>query len=394
MSSDTFRYRVDKVEGRDVVLEIRPTTAAGLCDLAWSRSFVLMLLREHGAPVTFEQTMDTRWLAEHLTEYVTRVVPEHLVGYTTDRSLRSVATDWCIPVEHLQPRLTVRATLASAALAAYLPVGASAGTTAFDVWSSDPEHVALAIRAEAAPTFDAQPGIVQKIEAALREKLSRWQSTPLLGLHRPGADAQLRVRFSEGYSGLPRTAVQIDVDVDVPAFTALPAPARAPSGRTFLISAKLHDGGAVPASWFRHFAGPSSTPTLEYFDDGAPQEPFDALVDRIACALEPPGLDALLTRDGLRGLLEQGLQTLPRKKGQPAVTPLGTWAAPPLPAAWQWEWKHGHRWRPEPIWNRVALHAAFGTRDEARAALAQTRAISKQVPAVLKPLLAALDEQQ
>jgi hypothetical protein len=391
MSSDTFRYRVEKVEGRDVVLEIRPTTAGGLCDLAWSRSFVLMLLREHGAPVTFEQTMDTRWLAQHLGEYVVRVVPERLVGHTSESSLRSVATDWCIPAEHLQPRLSVRATLASEALAAVLPVGASAGTTAFDVWGNDPEQVALVVRAETPPIFDAQPGIVKELEAAVGERLRGWRSTPLLGLHRVGADAQLRVRFSEGYSGLPRSTAQIEVQVDVPAFEALPGPARAPFGRTFLVSAKLHDGGAMSAYWFRHFVGASSAPRLEYFDDDAPQEPFDAFVDRIACTLEPPGLDALLTRDGLRGLLERGLQTLPRKKGQSPVTSLGGWAEPTMPDAWRWEWKHGQRWRPEPIWNRVALHAAFGTRDEAQAALAQARALAKQVPAGLKPLIASLD---
>ena len=391
MSSDGFRYRVKKVEGRDVVLEIRPTTAGGLCDLAWSRSFVLMLLHEYGAPVTHEQTMDTRWLAQHLDEYVTRVVPEHLVGYTNDQSLRDVAIDWYIPAEHFQPRLTVRATLASEALAACFPEGESAGTTAFDVWSSDPEHVALPV-AERPPTFDPQPDFAKQIDAALRERLSGWQWTPLLGLHKVGADAELRVGFSEGHGGGPRSAVHIDVDLHVPAFEALPPPARrALYGRTFLLSGKLRDGEAGSTPWFRHFAELPSTPRFEYFADDAPQESFDAFVDRIAGTLAPPWLDTLLTRDGLRGLLEQGLQALPLKKGQPPVTPLGAWATPAMPAAWRWEWKHGHRWRPEPLWNRVALHAVFGTRDEARTALAQARAISKQVPALLRPLIASLD---
>lgn len=46
MSSDTFRYHVDRVEGRDVWLTIRPSGAAGFCDLASTRSFVLMLLAQ------------------------------------------------------------------------------------------------------------------------------------------------------------------------------------------------------------------------------------------------------------------------------------------------------------------------------------------------------------
>lgn len=391
MSSDTFRYRVEKVEGRDVVLEIRPTTAGGLCDLAWSRSFVLMLMREGGAPVTFEQTMDVAWLAENLGKYITRVVPERLVGFAYEPSLRSVASEWCIPAEHLQPRLTVRATLANEALTECLAEGTSSGTTAFDVWYQDPEHVALTLTAEMPPTFDPIPDIVQKIENALRERLSGWQSTPLLGLHKVGADAQLSIRITEGYRALPRSAAEIEVTIDVPAFAALPAPAKAPYGRTFLVSARICDRGAVPARWFRHFAADGFVPRIEYFEDDAPQEPFESFIERIAQAVEPPNLDELLTRDGLRGLLEQGLQSLPLKKGQPAVAPIGSWKTPEMAAGWQWEWKHGHRWRPEPLWNRVALHAAFGTRDEARAALAQARAISKQVPGVLKPLIASLD---
>lgn len=391
MSSDTFRYWVKEVAGRDVVLQIQPTTAGGLCDLAWSRSFVLMLMREGGAPVTCDQTLDESWLKEHLGEYVTRVVPERLVGYTHERTLRSVAADWCIPAEHLQPSLTVRATLANEAMTAYLPEGTGSGTTAFDVWYRDPEHVALAINTEMPPTFDAMLHLKQKVENALRERLSGWQWTPLLGLHKVGADAQLCVRVTEGYSGLPRSAVEIEVTVDVPAFTALPAPARAPYGRTFLVSARLHDGGAVPARWFRHFAHDSFVPRVEYFDDDAPQESMESFIGRIVCAVDPPGLDALLTRDGLRGLVEQGMPSLPLKKGQTPTTPLDNWVAPAMPVGWHWEWKHGHRWRSEPIWNRIALHAAFGTRDEARAALAQARAISKQVPAIMKPLIASLD---
>ena len=390
MSSDTFRYRIDEVEGRDVALTIRPTTAGGLCDLASSRSFVLMLLREQGGPVTFEQTMDTGWLAEHLDEYITRVTPERLVGCRYESTLRSTATDWEIPAEHLQPRLTVRATMASEALAACFVAGESDATTAFDVWSSDPKDVPLkALASEDAPPFDPQPDFEKRILGALRERLAGWQWSDLEGLSKAGADATLRVRITAGRT-VPRSAAEVGVELHVPAFEKLPRPARALYGRTFLVGGALHDRSLSPY-WFRRFATDTGTPELVYFAADAPMESFEAMIDRLALALSPPDLDALLARDGLRGLVEQGLPALPRKKDQPAVTPLGAWAAPALSPAWRWAWKHGRRWRPEPLWNRVALHAVFGSREEARAALAQARALSKQPPAVLRPLFVSLD---
>lgn len=390
MSSDTFRYRVEEVAGRDVVLTIRPTTAGGLSDLAWSRSFVLMLLREQGGPVTFEQTMDTGWLAEHLDEYITQVTPERVVGYRNESSLRSTATEWEIPAEHLQPRLTVRATMASEALAACFGAGDSDATTAFDVWSDDPKHVSLrALASGDEPPFDPQPDFEKRILDALRERLADWQWSSLDGLTRPGADATLRVKIAEGRK-LPRTTAKVEVELRVPAFEDLPKPARAPYGRTFLVKGALLDRHLSP-HWFRRFAAAPDTPELVYFADDAPMESFEAMIERLALALSPPELDALLSRDGLRGLVEQGLPTLPLKKGQPAVTPVGAWAAPALPPTWRWEWQHGYRWLPEALWSRVALHAVFGTREEARAALAQARALSKQPPAVLKPLFVSLD---
>lgn len=120
MSSDTFRYRIDRVDGRDVLMTIRPTTAGGLADLAWSRSFVLMILERRGLPVDFEHTMDAAWLAAHLDEYVTRVEIVRLAGIRYEQILRRQAEQWHIPAQHLQPSLTLRVTLASEALAAYL----------------------------------------------------------------------------------------------------------------------------------------------------------------------------------------------------------------------------------------------------------------------------------
>lgn len=391
MSSDTFRVQVDEVEGRDVVLTIRPTTAGGLCDLASSRSFVLMLLHEQGGPVTFDQTMDTAWLAEHIDAYVTRVTPVRVIGYMREASLRSTASDWHIPAEYLQPRLTVRATMASEALAVCFVAGDRMATTAFDVWGDDPVHVSLReIPSEYPPTFDPEPDVEARMLSALRARFPAFRWSDRDGLCREGADATLRVRIVPVTSGLPRTCVKIEVELHVPAFERLPA-ASASHGRTFLVGGRLDDGTSDTAFWFRRFAVDPGTSRLELFADDAPLETFDAMVDRLAQALSPPDLDALLSRDGLRGLVEAGMPTLPRKKGQPAVTPVGAWPAPALPPTWRWTWKHGQRWHAEPLWTRVALHAAFSSREEARAALAQARALSKQPPAVLKPLFASLD---
>jgi hypothetical protein len=294
-------------------------------------------------------------------------------------------------VEHLQPRLTVRATLASEALAAHFARGQADATTAFDVWGADPEHVPLTLAGEPPPVFDPRPDLARALLEALRPRLPGWDATADGALVRPGADATLHVQLTKLDGFALRDAVELRARIEVPAFGALPAPDRAPYGRTFLVSASLVEPATGRSCWFSRYADDPATPRVEYFVGDARLESLDELADRLARVLDPPGLDALLTRDGLRGLCERGLQTLPLKKGQAGVAPLGPWPAPALPPAWRWEWKHGLRWRSEPLWNRVALHAAFGTRAEARAALAQTRALSRQPPAILKPLLASLD---
>lgn len=393
MSSDAFRYRVTKVEGRDVVLEVRPTTAAGLCDLAWSRSFVLMLLREQGGPLTYEQTVSEAWLAEHLDEYIVRAVPEALTGLTYEPSLRRFGAQFCIPAEALQPRLTVRATLATEALAAHFSVGTTDGTTAYDVWLRDPKQVPLAGATTAPLTdYDPQPEFSRRIAAALCTRLKGWEQRAPEALHRAGPDATLRLELRDMGAGSLRSSVSVRLSLEVPAFELLPMAKKAAFGRCSLLTGTLAATADGEKSWFRRWAHEPERERLEYFADDAPLESFEAMVERMARALESVDLDALLARDGLRAMVEQGISQWPCKKGERAPTPVRSGAAMPAPAAWQWEWKHGHRWLPESIWARVALHAAFGSRDEARAALAQARALSKQPPALYKPLFASLDE--
>lgn len=391
MSSDAFRYRVAAVEGRDVVLEIRPTTAGGLCDLAWSRSFVLMLLREQQGPVEYEQTMSIPWLTEHLDEFVERVVPEALVGFTSESTLRDVCRDYCIPAEHFQPRLRVRATMASEALAAHFGVGASDGTTAFDVWWQDPRHVAQLPRAEDAPEFDPQPEFERRVCMAIAARSQRWSLEHDRVVYE-GADARLVVRPTS-LCKIGRANVEVELALEVPAFERLPVTPKARGSRVDLVQGQLHDACATHRFWHRRFAHEPEVARVEYFGDDAPQESFEAFVERLAGAIEPPELDALLHRDGLRGLVELGITRYPTKKGQTAPVPLGSWAAPSLPPTFHWTWKLGKHqsWRTEPLWSRVALHAAFGSEDEARSALAQARALSGKPPAIWKALFASLD---
>jgi hypothetical protein len=392
MSSDAFRYRVVGVEGRDVVLEIRPTTAGGLCDLMWTRSFVLMLLREQQGPVEFEQTMNVPWLTAHLDEFIERVVPEALVGYATESTLRDVCREYCIPAEHLQPRLRVRATMTSEALAAHFSVGSSDGTTAFDVWWQDPRHVAKLPQAEDAPEFDPQVDFERCACMAIAARSQRW-TLEHDRLVCEGVDARLVVRPTDSYCKIGRANFEVELALEVPAFEQLPATPKARGSRVDLVLGQLHDACATHRFWHRRFANEPEVARVEYFADDAPQESFETFVERLALAIEPPELDAMLHRDGLRGLVERGIASDPTKKGQTAPVPLGSWAAPSLPPTFHWTWKLGkhQRWRTEPLWNRVALHAAFGSKDEARSALAQARALSGKPPAIWKGLYASLD---
>lgn len=384
MSSDTFSFRVTAVEGCDVVLEIRPTTAAGFCDLAYTRSFVLMLLRQLGGPVTFEQTLDEAWLRDHLAGYIRSVRVEQIEGLTHESLLRQLGAEWQIPVEHLQPRLTLRATFADEKLAAFFPVGHSDGTTAFDVWWSDPERAALPLERRDPPPFDPQPAAPEEAAAALLALLPRWKQSPWLGLHRESADIRLRVSIEKGFYAL-RPGFNVRLILEVPAFAQLGGKKRGEAPSPVLLNGILRPR-AVPC-WFRQYLAEDEGPQpLAYFVGEPALEELSVTHQRLARALGDDEVERLLTREGVIGLFEALLASRPKKELPPDHARLGVGQAPRLPAP-QWHWE----WRPECLWRRVALHAALGRPEDAQAALAQARARSKKPPKELKTLLAALD---
>lgn len=107
----------------------------------------------------------------------------------------------------------------------------------------------------------------------------------------------------------------------------------------------------VPHQW----QGPSSS----YFSDSS-------------CVVFTTGSTAL-------ALESSGLAALTVSGGHAAVGP-----APALGSRWHWSWT-------DPFWKRVAVHAALGSRDHARAALAQARGRWKKSPKEFATLINSLD---
>jgi hypothetical protein len=381
MSSDTFRVKVIAVEGRDVLLGLKPSTAAGLCDLARTRSFVLMQLHRHGGPVTFEQTLDVEWLKQHLDEYVSAVRIEKLQGLTYEPLLRQIARDFQIPIDHLQPRITLRATMASEALAAFFPEGESEGTTSFDVWL-DPLAAEVPSQVEDAPPYDPRSDPVGDIKAAVPSLMPRWKSD-FLGFERAGADATIHVRFDSSSFAL-RPGFTVHVVLLVPAFASHGGKKRGEAPSSLVLSGQVSPR-ATPY-WFRQYEGASDEPQeIATFADEVALEDLSSPHERFARTMDDPAVDELLTREGLMGLFEDTLAARPPKELPPNYARLGQARAPVLLGRWQWHWK------PELLWQRIVLHAALGRREDARAALAQARARSKRPPKELKILIAALD---
>src|SRR5690606_12875523 len=212
-----------------------------------------MLLTQHDRSVaTLEQILDVAWLEQHLDEFVESVRIDRMKGFTHEGLLRQIGAQWQIPAEHLQPRVTLRATMASEALARRFVVGDSAGTTAFDVWGFDPKRATIPSEIESPTPFDPMAWEPAYINAAVLERAPRWRHEPLLDLHREHDGVCLRVVFWPGGYEL-RPGFRASVMLWVPGFAELGGKKRGEVPNPHLLSGSVKPL-AVPY-WMRQYRG-------------------------------------------------------------------------------------------------------------------------------------------
>ncbi|AKT41355.1 hypothetical protein [Chondromyces crocatus] len=383
--TETFRYRTLAVEGRDVVLEVRPTLAGDLCAIPLTRSFFAHLLAERGGPPTVDQSLDVAWLTSHLDELVTSIVVERLRGMTHEQLLRSTGTKRQIPIEHLQPTVTLRATMHSEAIAAAFSIGSWEGTRAFDVWQEDPRR---AVRPDQFDTFDPFgpfPDAAKGAKEAVLAKLPGWETPDGHTLRRSAADARLTLSFVDT-GETERPGFEARYALEVPAMSTLGSHRVGESVSPTILSGQLQP----PFShyWFRRYVGAGDTfPELATFVGQPELDSTDATYAHFLRLLDPPVVDALLTRAGVLGLIENIVASYSKKELPRNHRRLGTYVAPPLGSGWKWTFHHQKL-----LWTRVALHAVLGTHDDARAAIEQARARMKVPPRELKRLYVSLVE--
>ncbi len=157
MSSDTSRVTVLSVDGTVVRLEIRPTSAISTDSMVLTRSFVLGVLDEIaglGIPAT-----DEAWVREHVGEYVTRTTVEAIVGLPPGADVAVHG----LPHDQLATRVTLRAELASAELAARFEVGSTRSTACWDVWWADPLRPELPKLTRLGPLFPGDAGLPARV---------------------------------------------------------------------------------------------------------------------------------------------------------------------------------------------------------------------------------------
>lgn len=387
MSSDAYRYRIVAVEGCDVVFEVRPTTAGGLCDRPTTRGFFAMLLAEQGGPLSIAEATDPTWLVSHIDEHITALKLEGAQGHPSEKYLREEALTWQIPVDHLQPRFTFRVTMADEKRAACFDVGSSwEGTTAYDPWGDDPLKATFTASYADPEPFAPFPGLpgVEGITEALLPLLPGWNVDPVLGLHRETDVARLRLWLYPG-NNKTRPGFEVHPSVDVMALSKLESgPKRGTTPSSTVLRGTLRP--AATRYWLRGYAtaADDDVPEMATFAGDVKIEDAGATVARLARALQGPAVDALLTREGVIGLVEQLLAEQPAKQKAANHARLGSGEAPALGPRWVWNVDT------DLLWQRVALHAGIGSRDDAKKALEQAQAKSKKPPKELKALITAL----
>jgi hypothetical protein len=151
MSSDTFRIQILSVDGDTVELRATTGTAAGLSDIATTRSFALMAIEDGMAgdktkplqvamAATVEQgnppVWETDWHRAHIDKFI---------ASTELRERSNIITNdeawWAEYEAETAPRhqFVIRVKLADPRWADGIEVGSSYGTTAFDAFWPDPD---------------------------------------------------------------------------------------------------------------------------------------------------------------------------------------------------------------------------------------------------------------
>jgi hypothetical protein len=214
--------------------------------------------------------------------------------------------------------------------------------------------------------------------------LPGWKHEPILGLHRETDVARLRLWLYPG-NNKTRPGFEVHPSVDVMALSKLESgPKRGTTPSPTVLKGTLQP--AATRYWLRGYVTASDdvVPEMATFAEDVKIEDAPATIARLARALQGPAVDALLTREGVIALVEQLLIDQPTKQKAANHTKLTSTTPPALGPRWVWDVDT------DLLWQRVALHAGIGSRDDAKQALAQAQAKSKKPPKELKALIAAL----
>lgn len=368
MSSDAYRVKVLSVNGREVSFEIKPTTAGGLADMATTRSFVAMLLYDVGGPSLFTELNDEAWAAANLDKYVVSVRVVSIIGRRTEDSIRWAAEHYCVPIRHLQPRITLIAEMATEELASHFEGAGSFGTTAFDIWWNDPKRPSVQSDWVEPQKFDPDPGLAQRLVPLVRARLTGWvpegeQSLALVGEGGGRLVVTLAMPFGQGFL---REAFSVSTQVFLEGLERFYDRARGIPGPALL------EGGIAPDSydvWCRTCDIYTEDP------ESAPRESDESVADRIAAQLSGDHLRALVTGDGVAQLVESVCGGLVKRFGVRTFSPLRPQNEVSKLERWSF-----HSRDSDIFWKRIALYSALGDDICARSAAEQACAKWKKRP--------------
>lgn len=376
MSSDTYRVKVKKVEGREVTLEIVPTTAAGLGDLAFTRSFVAMLLYDVGGPSLFYELQNDDWNKAHLDEYVVNTRLVSLIGLRDDALIRRFSEQFVIPIRWLQPHLTLVAEMATEELAGHFQSALSFGTTAYDVWYYDPKRPALPSDWVYPPTFDPDPALLQRIVPLVRALLPQWSPEGDRSLYLSSADGlRLTVSFDQSTFGTPfRGHFNIRALLWLEALRNRYVKAN-PNGSSVLAQAGIPPSPPAVV-WCKTCDLYASDP------ETTPRESDEELAERIAAELQHESIQPWLNANSAASIVEDICEGLVKRFKVKTFQRLRPTAAPH-----KWSWNASNS---DIFWIRVALYGELGDDASAKEAAQQACARWKKPPKWITGELARL----